>query len=168
MIHRLARRVARRIGIGLITIASATAVIMPATAAAAGSSVLAAPPGYGGPNASCGGSLVDVEPLSSSSGSTSGSFMDVSYSTANGGTVCAMVYDNINGSHYMSVNIRRSDWVTDWDDTGTFTTYAGAVEVYGAAGKCIFLYGQVTINGVPYYTKFGITGSAAAPICWVP
>ena len=114
-----------------------------------------APPGYGGPVTTCPGTLNpgDIHPLYNASGNTLGSNIQIWYSSANGGTYCAKTYDNLSGSHHIEVVVRRGDWTTNWYDSGTYTTYAGGIEVFGAATKCVYFFGRVTVNGVNYESR---------------
>jgi hypothetical protein len=111
-----------------------------------------APPGYAGPVATCPGSVLRGYYLSDTSGNTLGSILQVWYSSANGGTYCAKTIDNLSGSHHMEVIVKRERWTTSWYDSGTYTTYAGGIVVYGAtaAGECVDFYGRVVVNGVKY------------------
>jgi hypothetical protein len=127
-----------------------------------------APAGYGGPVSSCGGTLVSTWVLESSTYDEQGSFLEIFYSGAAGGTFCAMVQDYLPGSHYMSVTVRRGDWVTPWYDTGTYNDYAGGIQVFGAAGRCVYFYGLVTVSGVKYEFRIGLTGSSSPEVCWAP
>ena len=78
-----------------------------------------------------------------------GSYAQVWYSASNGGTFCAKTYDNIAGSHHMEIVVRRDDWQTPAYETGTYTTYAGGIAVYGVdAPHCAWIFGRVTVNGV--------------------
>jgi hypothetical protein len=124
-----------------------------------------APAGYGGPVGNCGDGLVEPWLLYSSTYQTLGSYLDIFYSTAAGGTFCAKTLDYLDGAHYMSVAVRRGDWVTKWYDTGTYSDYAGGIQVFGAAGKCVYFYGLVTVNGVKYEGRLGLTGSTSPQLC---
>jgi hypothetical protein len=73
-------------------------------------------------------------------------FLEIRYSSSNSGTMCAKVYDSAGGSHLMSVSIRRADWRTVWSDSGTFSTYAGGVEVLGAATHCVAVSGNLSMG----------------------
>ena len=68
------------------------------------------------------------------------------YSTANGGTNCAKVYDNASGSHSMSVSIRRENMTTPVTDSGTFSTFAGGVVVTHTDGLCIYVSGSLSLG----------------------
>ncbi|MGK3206561.1 hypothetical protein [Amycolatopsis sp. MEPSY49] len=97
--------------------------------------------------ATCPGSEVSGFPksLKNSLGELAGS-LHLWYSSANGGTNCAKVYDDMSGSHSMSVSIRRSDQSTPVTDSGTFSTYAGGVVVTGTNGKCIYVSGNLSLG----------------------
>jgi len=127
----------------------AAAVLMTAPAASA-TVARDAPPGYGGPVSTCPGTYLGYVTLRDSSGFSLGSTLDIWYSSLNSGTFCAKTYDRIDGSHHMEVVIRRTDWQTPWYDSGMYTTYAGGVEVFGAATKCVAFFGRVTAGGVNY------------------
>ncbi|WP_206793161.1 hypothetical protein [Amycolatopsis sp. MtRt-6] len=68
------------------------------------------------------------------------------YSSANGGTNCAKVYDNMSGSHPMSVSIRTERMTTPVTDSGTFSTYAGGVVVTRTDGLCIYVSGSLSLG----------------------
>jgi len=127
-------------------------------ALASGPSALAtdpddAPPGYAGPLSGCPGTLTYVVYLRNAAGTSLGSALHVWYSSASGGTYCAMTFDNLASSHHMEVVVRRGDWQTWWYDSGTYNTYAGAIAVYGAASKCVYFFGRVTVSGVNYEVR---------------
>lgn len=108
-----------------------------------------APPGYGGPFSSCPGQSVKLVKLRN--GTAELGYLQIWYhGTYNGGTYCARVGDGISGAHHMEVVVRRGDWQTPWYDSGTYNEYAGNIDVYGAAGKCVHFFGRVTLNGVNY------------------
>lgn len=142
---RLARL---RRGVLLTTLALASTLAMTVTSTPTASA--AAPPGYGGPMSTCPGTLEYIYVLENASGANLGGTLQIWYSSSNSGTLCAKTYDNLAGSHHMEVVIRRLDWQTRWYDSGTFTTYAGGVAVYGVATKCITVFGRVQVNGVNY------------------
>ena len=136
------------------------------TPAASATNPADAPPGYGGPVSSCGGTLIDGYYLATGSGSTQGSLLNIYYSTSGSGTFCAMTFDNLSGSHHMEVVVRRGDWTTNWYDSGTYNTFAGGIQVFGAAGKCVYFFGRVT-NGVNYEVAVGLIGGTGA-VCYGP
>jgi hypothetical protein len=140
----------RRVAL-LTTLALASTLAMTVTSTPTASA--AAPPGYGGPMSTCPGTLKYIYALENASGANLGGTLQVWYSSSNSGTFCAKTYDNLAGSHHMEVVIRRLDWQTNWYDSGTFTTYAGGVAVYGAATKCISVFGRVQVNGVNYEAR---------------
>jgi len=133
----------------------------PAPAKPSSTQAASAPPGYGGPMSTCPGTLRPVVPLASASGAKLSSTLNIWYSGSNSGTFCAKTYDNLPGSHHMEVVIRRADWQTPWYDSGMFTTYAGGVAVYGAATKCVSVFGRVTVNGVNYEARSTLKGPNA-------
>lgn len=110
-----------------------------------------APPGYG-TVATCPGSVWDTFPVGPGT-------LQIWRSSVNSGTVCAKLFDNLAGSHYMDVSIQRSDWVTVWHDAGTFTTYAGGVTVYGVtSGKCAYVNAKLNVNGTVYSGGSAVCG----------
>lgn len=112
-----------------------------------------APPGYGGPVSTCPGTLIYVLTMYDQYGHDVGSRLHIWYSTGSGGTYCAKTYDNLSDSHHIEVVVRRGDWQTNWYDSGTYTTYAGGIEVFGAATKCVYFFGRVTANGLNYEAR---------------
>lgn len=76
--------------------------------------------------------------------------IEVWYSSANGGTNCVLVYDDMAGKHWMTVGVRLSSGRKERTDSGRFHTYAGPVKVTKTKGKCISLYGEVKYKGVSY------------------
>ncbi len=76
--------------------------------------------------------------------------IEVWYSSANGGTNCVLVYDDVAGKHWMTVGVRLSSGRKSHTDSGRFHTYAGPVKVTKTKGKCISLYGEVINKGVSY------------------
>ncbi|MEU3459396.1 hypothetical protein ABZ721_05490 [Streptomyces sp. NPDC006733] len=124
----------------------------PASASRPGASAAApaaAPPGYGGPFSSCAGQTWKTVTLRH--GSTELGYLQIWYSGGyQGGTYCARAGESIAGAHHMEVVVRRGDWQTSWHDSGTYNDYAGCIDVYGAASKCVHLFGRVTVNGVNY------------------
>jgi hypothetical protein len=129
-----------------LALASTLAMAVTSTQAASA----AAPPGYGGPMSTCPGTSLGTYSLYSASGATLGSNVEFWYSSANSGTLCAKTQDNLAGSHHMEVVVRRADWQTPWSDSGTYTTYAGGIAVYGMDTHCARVFGRVTVNGVNY------------------
>lgn len=76
--------------------------------------------------------------------------IEVWYSSANGGTNCVLVYDDVAGKHWMTVGVRLSNSLKTRSDSGRFYTYAGPVKLTKTKGKCISLYGEVMYKGVSY------------------
>jgi hypothetical protein len=109
----------------------------------------------------CPGTLRTTVPLASASGAKLGSNLRIWYSSSNSGTFCAKTYDNLAGSHHIEVLIRRAEWRTPWFDSGTFAIYAGGVAVYGAATKCVWVFGRVTVKGVNYEARLRLKGPGA-------
>ncbi|WP_336324029.1 hypothetical protein [Streptomyces lavendofoliae] len=108
-----------------------------------------APPGYGGPFSSCAGQTWKTMALRN--GTKEFGYMQIWYSGSyKGGTYCARAGEGISGAHHMKIVVRRGDWRTPWYDSGTYNQYAGYIDVYGAATKCVHFFGQVTVNGVNY------------------
>lgn len=110
----------------------------------------------------CSGTLIEHLPITSS-GSTVG-YLDVYYSTANGGTNCAKTVSS--GASYgvpkfMLAKIYRctgpagsfcSEGAGGYDqvdqDRGTYRYYAGPVSVTYTSGRCISYAGLITWDGV--------------------
>ncbi|MCZ4098459.1 hypothetical protein C8250_041180 [Streptomyces sp. So13.3] len=108
-----------------------------------------APPGYGGPFNSCPGQTWKNVTLRN--GTTELGYLQIWYhGTYKGGTYCARAGEGIPGAHHMEIVVRRGDWQTSWYDSGTYNDYAGFIDVYGAATKCVHFFGRVTVNGVNY------------------
>lgn len=101
------------------------------------------------PGGTCSGSMVAGFPkvLSNQLGETQGR-LELRYSSATGGTNCAILYDMASGSHQMSVTIRRADLSYSGSDSGMYSTYAGGVAVTGAASRCIYVSGFLRMG--PY------------------
>ena len=78
--------------------------------------------------------------------------VQVYYSSANGGTNCAVLLDNEAGDHYMRVTIGgRPEVPVDWaSDYGTFSSYAGAVGIRSTNGRCVHVTGTIRDNGRDY------------------
>ncbi|MFC8532656.1 hypothetical protein ACFUJY_01665 [Streptomyces sp. NPDC057249] len=107
--------------------------------------------GYG-----CSGSLIDTYNVNTSSGTKYGE-IKLYYSTANGGTNCAVTVDTYFGSSVkkpIRINIIRCEAsasagsycaaagsMDDWDE---YYTYAGPVSVTSMSGRCVRLSGSVT------------------------
>ncbi|MCI3226289.1 hypothetical protein [Streptomyces sp. NP-1717] len=108
--------------------------------------------GYG-----CSGSLIDTYNVSTSGGTKYGE-IQLYYSTANGGTNCAVTVDTYFGSSVkkpIRIHIIRCEAsappgaycaasggsVQDWD---SYYTYAGPVSVTSMSGRCVRLSGGVT------------------------
>ncbi|MET7675684.1 hypothetical protein [Streptomyces seoulensis] len=105
--------------------------------------------GYG-----CSGNLIDTYPAKTTGGTQYG-VVQLYYSTANGGTNCAVLIDTYFGSGVaksMNVGIYRCVAGTtaggncdgkNFDlhqlDSGTYTSYAGPVSVTGTSSRCISL-----------------------------
>jgi hypothetical protein len=161
-------QLARTKVVGLAVVAGLVVVSIFASAPSA--SAAAPPAGYGGPVNSCGGTFVGSSYLYDNGGAgsrTLGSQLHIWYSTAGGGTYCAMTFDNLSGSHHMEVQLRRQGWTTPWQDSGTYSTFAGGIQHFGSNGNCVFFFGRVTVNGVNYETKFGLRAPAHS-YCWLP
>ena len=78
--------------------------------------------------------------------------VQVYYSSANGGTNCAVLLDNEAGDHYMRVTIGgRPEVPVNWaSDYGTFSSYAGAVGIRSTDGQCVHITGTIRDNGREY------------------
>jgi hypothetical protein len=143
----------------------AVAVANAPTASATGAA--GAPAGYGGPVTTCTGTFVYSAPLLSAGGAFAGSYVEVLYTSANNGTLCAKTFDNLEGSHHMEIVLRRTTWQTSWSDSGTFTTFAGGIQHFGT-GVCVTVFSRVTVNGVNYEDRIGLSPGYAGDICWMP
>lgn len=111
---------------------------------------------------SCPGSSVSGFPkvLTNRLGDTQGS-VHLYYSSVNGGTNCALVYDNASGSHQMSVTLRRANLSYAGSDSGVYTTYAGGVAVTGTADTCVYLSASLQMG--PYSVdRFSYSGGPLA------
>jgi hypothetical protein len=113
-------------------------------APAANAAPVKPPPGYN-TVAHCTGTPIYTHVLESPLGETQG-LLQVWYADGAGGTYCAQTFDAADGSHPMNACIRRWDWSTVWCDAGTFTTYAGGVEVYGGAPHCVTVSGYLAMG----------------------
>ncbi|MEU4251582.1 hypothetical protein AB0F15_29625 [Amycolatopsis sp. NPDC026612] len=127
------------------------------------------PPGYGGPVSTCTGVLVYDAPLFSAAGGYAGSYVEVHYTSADNGTLCAKTFDNIEGRHHMEIVLRRTTWQTPWADSGTYETYAGGIQHFGTGGNvCVTVFSRVTVNGVNYEDRIGLVPGYAGDVCWLP
>jgi hypothetical protein len=110
-----------------------------------------APAGYGGPVTTCPGNLIGGWYLYNVNDVTLGSTLQVWYSPATSGTYCAKTFDNLTGTHHIDVTVRRADFTTNWYDHGlAYSEYAGGIYVIGAATKCVFFHGLVTVGSTDY------------------
>ncbi|MER7663934.1 MULTISPECIES: hypothetical protein [unclassified Streptomyces] len=135
-----------------LTLAGAAVLAMTGVALTAPQAAAAAPPGYGGPVSTCSGAEIVTRKMTDNwEGRPGRPLLRIWYSPANRGTFCAKVTDEMNGKHPMAVSIRRADWKTVWRDGGTFEHYAGGVVVYGAAGKCVDVYGYAKEDALTEY-----------------
>ncbi|WP_410567817.1 hypothetical protein [Amycolatopsis sp. cmx-4-61] len=116
---------------------------------AAALAVVPATQAVAAPVATCPGTEIHdyglPKPLSNSIGEQAG-VLRLWYSSANGGTNCAKVYDNVSGSHPMSVSIRTERMTTPVTDSGTYSTYAGGVVVTHTDGLCIYVSGTLSLG----------------------
>lgn len=123
-----------------LSVAGALALIataVPAAHAAGGTTGNGTLPGY------CAGNYVG--------GRTNGPFrLDVFYSSANGGTNCAILYNNAGVRVPMEVKISSTNFVNSAWDQGNYISYAGRVAINGTAGKCIHLWGGASYRGTYY------------------
>ncbi|KJK56416.1 hypothetical protein [Saccharothrix sp. ST-888] len=115
------------------------------------------PPTASASSYGCSGNLVDTYDIKTNGGTgTKYGELNLYYSSANGGTNCAVAVDTHFGSgvtKYQGVWIWRctagssaGDFCeydqSDYDD-GTFAWYAGPATVTGTAGRCIRLFGRI-------------------------
>jgi hypothetical protein len=109
---------------------------------------------------SCSGSMVSGFPkvLKNQLGDTQGS-LRLYYSSANGGTNCAILYDVAPGAHAMTVTLKRADLSYQGSDSGTFETYAGGVAVTGAARQCVYTSGTLSM-GSHSVDRFSVSSGA--------
>ena len=134
-------------------IASAAAVVGMAASVVLGGAATAsanthpedAPPGYGGPFSTCKGAPRAYFPLEGTSG-----YVQVWLSSEGSGTYCAMTFDNLPGDHHTEVILQHAGWASRWYDSGMYSTYAGGIYVSDANTLCAYVYGEVTVNGVPH------------------
>lgn len=78
------------------------------------------------------------------------------YSSADGGTNCLVVHDNAEGAHHMEASIHPGgDYHSGAKDIGTFTTYAGGVNVTGMAGRCVGIHASIVDDGATHSTDIG-------------
>ncbi|WP_326944149.1 MULTISPECIES: hypothetical protein [unclassified Amycolatopsis] len=110
--------------------------------------LVAVPGAEAAPVTTCPGTELHKEglpkPLKNQLGEQAGT-LRLWYSSANGGTNCAKVYDDASGSHSMSVSI-RTDTSATVTDSGTFSTFAGGVVVTGTNGHCIYVSGSLSLG----------------------
>lgn len=100
--------------------------------------------GWASIGTSCAGSYVG--------GRSNGPFrVDVFYSTTNGGTNCAKLYNNSGTRTYMELKLEKYQgaYAAAWD-TGRYISYAGAVRVHGAAGSCVNVWAGANSGGRYY------------------
>ncbi|MET7994118.1 hypothetical protein ABZU76_24810 [Amycolatopsis sp. NPDC005232] len=128
----------------ILTLVSAVALV--------GTAVLAAAPagqaaGRYSIVSTCPGSMVSGFPktLHNAVDETQGT-VELRYSSANGGTNCAKVYDNASGKHAMSVTMTVDGIPGSGQDSGTFETYAGGVLVTGTNGHCAHVSGTLVMG----------------------
>ncbi|GAA3818788.1 hypothetical protein GCM10022206_66380 [Streptomyces chiangmaiensis] len=132
------------------------AALLASALAFAGLSLVGAPAahasGYG-----CSGSLIDSYAVRTNGGTgTRYGTLYLYYSTANGGTNCAVTVDTYFGTSvkkYMEVYIWRCvagttagqfcDSDQSANDTGNYYSYAGPRSVTGTASRCIMVYGRI-------------------------
>ncbi|GAA4124293.1 hypothetical protein GCM10022415_30170 [Knoellia locipacati] len=135
---------------GMVVAATAAiGVLAGATAAYAGGGT----GGNGFRASACPGSVIGTYSLQASGGATHpNARVKVYYSTASGGTNCAVLLDNEAGDHYMRVTIGgRPEVPVDWaSDYGTFSSYAGAVGIRNTNGRCVHITGTIRDNGRDY------------------
>lgn len=100
----------------------------------------------------CPGSVLNTYPLKSGTLAHPTARVKVYYSSANGGTNCAVVLDNKAGSHFLRVVIQNVPErpTNSASDYGTFTTYAGAVGIRNTNGKCVWVTATIRDNGRDY------------------
>ncbi|MFF1833776.1 hypothetical protein ACFVXE_06175 [Streptomyces sp. NPDC058231] len=103
---------------------------------------LATAPAAGAAGYGCGGSLIDQYNIKDSAGSTWGT-INLYYSTANGGTNCAVNVTKkyVGTPHHMEVHLFQGSRVKN--DSGTYSQYAGPVSLTGTDGDCISVSGEV-------------------------
>ncbi|MFV8187531.1 MULTISPECIES: hypothetical protein [unclassified Streptomyces] len=90
----------------------------------------------------CAGTQVGTHNIKDTDGTVWGSIY-VYYSSANGGTNCAVNVSKVyvGQPHHMEVHLFLGSKVVS--DSGTYSSYAGPVRVTGADGKCIDITGEV-------------------------
>ncbi len=129
-----------RLATGAIAAASALALITAtAPAAEAGTSR----GGTGTLPSYCAGNYVG--------GKSNGGFrLDVFYSSSNGGTNCAILYNNTGVRVPMQLKIESFDYRDYALDTGNYVSYAGRVAIGGTARECIRIWAGATYGGRYY------------------
>lgn len=97
----------------------------------------------------CPGSVIGTYALTSGFATHPNARVKVYYSSANGGTNCAVLFDNEAGSHFMRVTIASNPErpANSASDYGTFASYAGAVGIRGTDGDCVWITGTIADNG---------------------
>jgi hypothetical protein len=84
--------------------------------------------------------------------------LQVWYSAKNGGTTCAMVYDNTPGKNTLYVRAASKDKVSF--DYGLYEYYAGGVQLTNTKGKCVTIYADISKTR---YSK--VLGSRTVSFC---
>jgi hypothetical protein len=138
--------VKRRIASALAVLAMMAITVSGGATTASAADKPKPPPGYAGPSATCNGAPHTTYPLSGTPG-----YVDVWLDPAGSGTYCARTFDNLAGDHHMEIILQRVGWETRWYDSGTFSTYAGAIYVSGANTYCTWAYAVVTVDGVNHF-----------------
>jgi hypothetical protein len=140
---------ARRIMSAVAVVVAAAGMVMGGSGVASATDPNDAPPGYAGPFSYCKGSRYASVPLGDGH-----AYVDVYWTSAGSGQLCAMTYDVADGWAWMDVSIRRTDWQTWWWDSGWYDRYAGAIYVGGMEGRCAEIFGAVQhYDGGPVYSN---------------
>ncbi|MFF1278015.1 hypothetical protein ACFVZC_32220 [Streptomyces marokkonensis] len=136
---------ARRLMSAVTVVVATVGIITGGAGVASATDPADAPPGYAGPFSYCQGSRYDAVHLGDGH-----AYIDVYWTSAGSGQLCAMTYDVAEGRHNMEVRIRRTDWQTSWYDNGFYDRYAGAIYVGGMEGRCAYISGWVEHDGRRY------------------
>lgn len=139
----------RRLRLFSMFAAAAAVTVVMAPAAVAGFHVPG--PYYG--VSQCSGSVVRHWSLHNEIDEPAG-LVQLWYSSANGGTNCAMAYDEASGKHYIQVTLRRGDLSYAGSDSGTYEYYAGGVAVGNTNGRCMYVTANLVLGSyrVQHYT----------------
>lgn len=102
----------------------------------------------------CPGSYIGGGALRDANGKALPFRLDIFYSSANGGTNCAKLYNNSGVRTLMEVKIEVTGDPGNYYafDSDKYISYAGAARVYKTAGRCINVWSGAMYQG-KYYAK---------------